>query len=154
MLDNFTVFGKDYHTKWFDFQWKKHKAKLSNDGNITYTYIYENVWKPTISSCVSLLNGIFTKSLPLSDIKELYIQNLATQLERLCSAMHNCYPRRLSFSKPFSWIKGVAKHIEICQKFINNPEHIDAIKFCLKLKESLQLKGDFSDITNVWKCVS
>ena len=154
MLDNFLVFGKNYRTKWFNFQWEKQKSKLSKDNNITYTYIYENVWKPTISSCVSLLNGLFAKSLSLNDIKELSIQNLTTQLEHLCSAVHNCYPRKLSFSEPFNWIKGVAKHIVICQKFINNPEHVDAIIFCLKLKESLQLKGDFSDITNVWKCVS
>ena len=154
MLNNFIVFGKECRTKLFDFHWEQHKTRLSKNDDITYSHIYENIWKPTISSCLLFLNEIYTKSLLLSDIKKLNIQNLNRQLQLLCSAMYNCYPTKLSFSKPFYWITGVVKHIEICQKFISNPEHIQAIKFCLNLKESLQLKGDFSDITNLWKCVS
>ena len=155
MLDNFIVFGgKEYRTKLFDLHWEQQKMRISKNGDITYNHIYENIWKPTISSCLLFLNGIYTKSLLLSDIKKLSVQNLGKQLQLLCSAMHKCYPNRLAFCKPFNWITGVVKHIEICQKFINNPKHIDAIEFCLKLKESLHLKGDFLDITNVWNCVS
>ena len=154
MLDNFIVFGKEYHSKLFDFHWEQQKTRLSRNDDITYSHIYENVWKPTVSSCLLFLNGLYTKSLLLSDIKELSIQNLSRQLEILCSAMHKCYPTKLSFCEPFNWITGVVKHIKVCQKFIGNPDHLNAIKFCLKLKESLQLKGDFSDIANLWKCVS
>ena len=154
MLNNFIVFGKEYRTKLFDLHWQQQKTGLSKNDDITYSHVYENVWKPTISSCLLFLNGIYTKSLLLSDIKKLSVQNLGKQIQLLSSAMLKCYPNKLSFCEPFNWITGVVKHIEICQKFINNPEHLDAIRFCLKFKKSLQLTGDFLDITNVWNCVS
>lgn len=155
MLDYFIFFGKEHHTKLFDLQWKQHKSNLSGDGDITFSCIYEKVWKPTISSCLSLLNGIFTKSLLLTDIsKKLNIQTLGSQLEILCTAMHKCYPKELSFSEPYSWIAERVNHIEVYMNFVKKSENVSALKYCLKLRELLQLKGDFLDITKLWKCVS
>ena len=154
MLENFIVFGKEDHSKWFDLQWKQQVDCLALGDNITFDYIYRNVWKPAISNCLSFLNRMYTKSLPLCDIKTLPTQNLYSQLEPLCSAMEKCYKTEISFHKPYQWIREAIRHINVYQKFVDNSEHISALNFCLKLKESLQLKGDFSDITVVWKCVS
>ena len=155
MLNNFIIFGKKYHSKWFDSRWEEQvNCFAPTDADKTFDCIYENVWRPTISNCLSFLNRMCTKSLPLSDIKTLATQYLYIQLEPLCLAMQKCYKTEVSFHQPNQWIREVIKHIEIYQNFVNNPEHISALKFCLKLKESLQLKGDFSDILVIWKYVS
>ena len=153
MLENFVVFGKEHHSKWFDSQWEQQVN--SSAPEISFDCIYENVWKPVISNCLSFLNRMYKKSLPLSDIKTLATQNLYSQLKPLCCAMQKCYKAEIFFSGPYEWIRQVIKHIEVYQKIVNNSRHIiNALNFCLKLRESLQLKGDFSDITVVWKCVS
>ena len=155
MLNNFIVFGKIHRSKWFDSQWEQQVNCFAlKDADITFDCICENVWRPVISNCLSFLNRMCTKSLPLSNIKMLTTQNLYTQLEPLCLAMQKCYKTEVAFHEPYQWIREVIKHIEVYQKFVKNPEHISALKFCLKLKEFLQLKGDFSDITVIWKYVS
>ena len=156
MLENFIVFVEEHHSKWFDLQWQKQMSCLAlTDGSITFNYIYESVWKPVISKCLLFLNGLYNKSLPLCDIKMLDTQNLVVkQLEQLCSAMQNCYKAKVSFCSSNKWITEVIKHINVYKRFISKSEHINALKFCLKLKESLQMKGDFKDITDTGRCVS
>lgn len=154
MLENFIVFGEECHSELFDSQWKRLSADIK-DADITFNCIYERIWKPTISNCLSFLNKVYTKSLSLSDVKKLSIQNLARDLQHLCCAMYKCYQSELSFCEPFNWVKDVVKHIGVYQKIVTNTSsHLSALKFCLRMKELLQLQEDFPDINDLLKCVS
>jgi len=156
MIDNFSIFGKQYKNELFDSMWSKSCDKfydsVPDKKNISFCDIYEQVWKPTIASCQLLLRVLYEKTITVSDIHLLgKHQDIDKHLTSLCVAIHHCYPDTKSvFPDPKGWVSGVSKDINQLLKAFTQLEKLDlALSYCLSLKQRLQLKGDFSDLKDL-----
>jgi len=146
MLEMFIIIGQN---EFFDHLWKQAKENLDASGDISFTDIFENVWKPTILNCQSLLSKIHKKSITVEEIRVYEsIQDIGKQILALYSGMQKCFPDSISFTKsnpPNKWIKEVNDHITLFHKAYSEV-HKNGLEYCLSLKNSQSLTGDFSMI--------
>ena len=156
MFECFLIFGKECRNGFFDMMWQKScekfYASLADKNSISFCDIYEQVWKPTIANCHSLLDGLFQKSITVSEVKHLSKQkDIHKHLTLLCAAMHQCYPKTKSaFPEPKTWVSDVTKDISQLLTAFNHLEKLNsALTYCLTLKDCLKLKGDFSDLKDL-----
>ena len=152
MIQNFKMCGK-YNSglninKVFEYFWDQ-QIKLSAIAtvkDVSFDSVYNQVWKPTISKCLSLFKG---KTVTLEEIEKLYqIHSFSTQLSILCASLHTCYPKSLeSLHLPDEWVTQTVEHIALYYNEIaNNPKCGEATNVILKVQTSLKLEGDFKII--------
>ena len=156
MFEYFSIFGKEHRNDFFDSMWLENcqifYASVPDKKKISFCGIYEQVWKPTIVNCRSLLHGLCQRSITVSDIKPLSKQkDIDKHLTSLCVAMHHCYPETKSlFPEPNKWVSDVSKDINQFLGAFNQLEKLNsALSYCLTLKERLKLKGDFSGLKDL-----
>lgn len=155
MIEHFILFND---CQPFEFIWNGFSHKL-NKASITFTDIYEEVWKPTIASCKDLLHNLCKKSFTFSDIECFVtnVKNIEFHVTTLYNAMYQCdftFVSSLSNSK--QWIpqavKNIAMYLDFAKYAIqvkSNTVKVTAVEMCLNLKKLLRLKGDFSVVNNL-----
>ena len=155
MINNFSICGKcngDFN-KVFEYCWYQQikMSTITTVKDISYNCVYEQVWKPTIKHCQSLLSKLKDKTVTLEEVEILYqIDNLALHLSVLCKAMHQCYPNLSeSLSLADKWVPQTLAHITLYHNIANNPKCAEAANVILKVKTSLKLKGDFKMIEDL-----
>jgi len=147
MLANLPIFGVKYKNSVFDFEWKQNSTVSIN----SWADVYDKIWKPTIDRCKKILTEICDKSYKLDNF--LKFKATGDHLEKLCLAMMECgywSDSQPDFNK---WITEVKAHITVFLKVFSNLQS-NGIEYCMKLKEQLELKGDFSSLDVLHKFVS
>ena len=159
MINNFIICGKcnEDFNKVFEYCWNHQikKSTITAVQDISYNCVYEEVWKPTIKQCQSLLIKLKDKTVTLEEVEILYqFDNLSLHLSILCKAMHQCYPN-LSESLPLpdKWILQTLSHIALYYEIANNPKCTEAANVILKVKKSLMLEGNFKLVEDLAKLV-
>ena len=158
MLEGLMVLAKEFHNYIFEYFWKKNSESFSaskqNMEDVLFSEVHEKVWKPTISNCQVLLCKIHDKSVTFAELSVYgHLQDLDSHLQALCSGMCKCYPSSNSLPLPGEWIRQAVNHFMSFQRFSNSIKK-NGIAYCLLLKESLKLKGEFSVVEDLNKQVS
>jgi len=157
MLEMFIIIGKEFRNDFFDHLWKQSAETLDTSSGVSFQDIYENVWKPTILNCQSLLSKFHDKSVTIEEIQAYEnIQDIGKQLRVLHSGIQVCFPNYTLSTRsnpPNKWIKGVEDHITLLNNTYN-PVHKNGLEYCLSLKSSLSLTGDFSMVQKLEDQVS
>lgn len=162
MIDHCIVIGKyeNAHNQLFDHLWQLEadafkKTDAAKPNNISYSVLFDQVWIPTVSSCKSLLNKLYNKSVTLAVIEEInQVENFEMHLSALCTAMLQCYPDDVCVSPPQQWVPQRMAHFSKYQEISNNLKCTEATNVILKVKSSLSLTGDFKIIEHLADCVS
>jgi len=154
MIEHFIVFGNKYKSKLFELIWEEKESQFCDKQDltgITFSDIHKQVWTPTMKSCKNLLHKLCDKSFTYSDIKNFaHVGNIEDHVIALYNAMHQCYPAFVSsLSEPQHWIPQAVKNITLYQDFASNTDQVNVVKLCLKTKELLRVKGDFSVVYNL-----
>jgi len=157
MLDMFITVGKKFRNDFFDHLWKQSAETLNISGDVSFQDIYENVWKPTILNCQSLLSKFHDKSVTIEEIQAFKnFQEIGKQLLALYSGIQVCFPNYSLFTRsnpPNKWIKKVEDHITLLHNTYSMV-HKNGLEYCLSLKNSLSLTGDFSMVQKLCDQVS
>ena len=157
MIEHFVVFDK---SKIFESIWDDFCSKLDETSITTFSDIHEHVWNHTIIACKDLLHKLYNKSFTYSDINIKCfadVKNINTHVTALYNAMHQCYDSLVSLlPDPKQWISQAVKNITMYLDFArysmqanSDTVQINAVQLCLKMKELLKLKGDFSIVNNL-----
>ena len=157
MIEFFIVFDKSkvFVSIWDDFCGKVDKTSIT-----TFNDIHAHVWNPTITACASLLHKLYNKSFIYSDIDIKCFadaRNINNHVTALYNTMHQCYNSLVSsLPYPKHWITQAVKNVTMYLDFARysvqaNSEtvQINAVQLCLKMKELLRLKGDFSIVNTL-----
>ena len=151
MIEYFIVFDK---SKLFESIWDDFCDKLDKTSVTTFGDIHEHVWNHTIIACKDLLHKLYNKSFTYSDVNIKCfddVRNINTHLTALYHAMDQCYSSLVSsLPDPKHWIPHAVKNITMYLDFVKcNTVQTNAVQLCLKMKELLKLKGDFSIVNNL-----
>lgn len=150
MIEHFIAFDKG---KLFESIWDECCDKLDKTSVTTFNDIYEHVWNETITDCKDLLHKLYKKSFTHSDIERFTdLKDINFHVTVLYSAMYHCYHSLVSsLPDPKEWIPQAVKKITMYLDFTkysmqanSKTEQVNAVQLCLKLKELLRLKGNFS----------
>ena len=158
MIEGLTVLAKEYHNNIFEYAWKKNSESFcmnrQNMSDVSFSDVTEKVWKPTIFDCQMLLSKVYDKSITLAEVMVYgHLEDLDHHLQTLCLGMCKCFPNSKSFPTPGEWIKHVINHMITLQRFSVGTKK-NGIAYCLTLKESLKLKGNFSVLEDLHQQVS
>ena len=162
MIEHFIVFD---NSELFESIWNGCCEKFDTTNVTTFSDIYEHVWKPTITGCKDLLHKLYNKSFTYSDIDVKCLSDVRNNnfhLTKLYSAMYQCYRSQISsLSDPKYWVPQAASSINMYREFArcskdpnSNNAQISAVQLCMKLKELLRLKGNFSVVNDLSSQVS
>ena len=155
MVEHFIDFD---NSQLFESIWNEICDKLDEESISTFTDIYEHAWKPTIEGCKNLLYKLRNKTFTYSDIKCFTDRRIInSQMTALYNAMYKCYDSQVSsLSDTKQWIPLAVRNVTMYLDFTrysmkasSNTMQVNAVGLCLKLKELLKLKGDFSVIDNL-----
>ena len=157
MIEYFIVFDK---SKVFESIWDDFCDKVDKTSITTYTDIHEHVWNHTITACKGWLHKLCNKSFTYSDIDIKCfadMRNINTHVTTLYNAMHQCYNSLVSsLPDPKHWIPQAVMNITMFLDFArysvqanSDTVQTNAVQLCLKMKELLRLKGDFSVVNNL-----
>lgn len=151
MIEHFILFDK---SKLFELIWEEKRSQFCNKSNateVTFHIIQEQVWNPAIESCKKLLYKLYDKSFTYSDIKCLgNVGDINHHVVALYNIMHQCYTNSVS-SLPESteWVQQTVKSVKLYLDFASSTKKVNGAMLCLKLKDLLRLKGDFSVVENL-----
>ena len=174
IIENLVVCGKhndDFH-RVFEYCWNQQiiSSGIKNVKEVSFDSVYKLVWKKTIAQCQLLLFELNDNSVPLKEIESLYhlfipkdkmvtlnenerqcqLRLLSLQLSSLCNAMHYCYPSSQQlFPAPDEWVPQTVDYIALYIEIVNDSKCTEAANLILKVKASLQLKGDFKIIESL-----
>ena len=154
MTEYFIVFDK---SNLFESIWDEFCDKLDKTSIRTFYDIYEHVWNQTIACCKDLLYKLYTKSFTHSDIERFVkLRNISFHVTTLYSAMQQSNHALVSLPDPKTWVTQAAKNVTMYLDFAkyfmqadSKTVQVNAIQLCLKLKELLRLKGNFSVVNNL-----
>ena len=157
MIEYFIVFDK---SKIFESIWDNFCDKVDKTSITTFNDIHEHVWNHTITACAGLLYKLCNKSFTYSDIDIKCFadtRNVNTHVNTLYNVMHQCYNSHVSsLPDPKNWIPQAVTNITMFLDFArysiqanSSTMQINAVQLCLKMKELLRLKGDFSVVNNL-----
>ena len=155
MIKHFDEFDK---SKLFESIWNGVCAKLDTTSITTFGDVYEHVWKETINGCQNLLDKLHKNSFTHLDIERFTdVRQIEMHVTTLYGAMGRCYhPLVSSLPNPKQWIPQAAKDVTLYLEYTRNSNQassstmqVNAVQLCLKLKELLKLKGNFSVLHNL-----
>jgi len=146
MLEKLMVLGKECKNCFFEYFWSQNGAEMSANDDVSFQLIMKKVWKPTILNCENILCTFQNKSISIKEMRKYEsLQNIGFHLNALCSGMHKCYSNSESFPSPGVWIQQLVNHINLFSRIFGNG-NINISEYCLSLKESLGLEGDFTKL--------
>ena len=156
MLQHFVVFDK---SKLFESVWNEICDKLDKTNITTFSDIYEHVWNETITSCRDLLYKLYKKSFNYSDIECFTdAKDINSRITAMYNAMNHCYRSLVStLPEPKYWVpqtvKSITKYLDFitkhCKAANSNTVQVSPMQLCLKLKDLLRLKGNFSVVNTL-----
>ena len=150
MLEHFIDFE---NIQLFDLIWEEKKTKFCNKPNtteITFAVIFQEVWKPTIKSCIELLHKLYKNSFTFSDVK--YFANMHDvndHVTALYKTINRCYSSYISLPEPNKWIPEAVQSIKLYQDFSKSANQFNGARLCLNLKELLSVKEDFTIVKDL-----
>ena len=102
----------------------------------------KKVWSIVFSQCEDLLNGLKDYSISLMTVNDVFkgkpAPDITDDITKLCKGVELC--RNRTQTNNFEWIPGVVEHMN---KFWKLCEFADAASFFLKVRDALNLSGDF-----------
>ena len=162
MIKYFIVLEK---SKLFESIWDNICSKLDKTSITTFSDIHEHVWNPTILRCKELLYKFYNKSFTYSDIdikcfvemKSINNHVINTHVTILNNVMHQCYCSLVSsLPDPKQWVPKAVENLAMYLDFgrylmqaNSNTFQVNAVHLCLKMKELLKLRGDFSAVIHL-----
>ena len=157
MIEYFSMFD---HSKLFESIWDDTCGRLDEASITTFDDIHEHVWNHTLAKCKELLHKFYNKSFTYSDIDIkcfAEMRSINNHITTLYNAMyHYNFSLISSFPDPKQWIpqavKNITMYLEFARHFVqsnNSSVQFNAVQLCLKMKELLRLKGDFSIVDNL-----
>ena len=151
MIKHFIDFDR---SKLFESIWNEICGKLDETNITTFSDVYVHVWKETIAGCKDLLDKLCKKSFTHSDIERFTnLKDVNLHVTTLYNAMGRCYHSLVSsLPNPKQWIPQAATNVTLYLDYTKNSSNtmqVNAVQLCMKLKELLKLKGDFSVLHNL-----
>ena len=160
MMEYLVVFD---NSKVFESIWDNTCSKLDEESITTFNDIHEHVWNHTIVTCKDLLYKLYNKSFTYTDINFKCFtnaRNINIHVAALYNAMHQCYGDSLVslLPDPKQWMPRAVKYITMYldfAKYSSDTVQINAVQLCLKMKDLLKLKGNFSVVNslNIQVCI-
>ena len=140
----FHVMEKEINSTIFNSIWHdKFQTTLAEKPMLHITEIETHVWIPTFQDCQSLLNQLENMSIRLNDVKNLPMDtDLKHELESMCRGVSKCIGRSVSDNWIDTSVKRIREYHKLC-------DYGAAANLFLKLRNSLKLQGDFSDVEKI-----
>ena len=155
MIEYFIVFDK---SKVFVSIWDDLCDKVDKTSITTFNDIHEHVWNHTIAACKDLLHKLYNKSFNYSDIKcfadeknvYIYVTTLYKALQQCSVSFVSSLPDLKQYTSHA--VRNVKAYLEFAKYSMqanSSTVRINAVQLCLKMKEMLRLKGNFSVVNDL-----
>ena len=147
-LQPFYNFSTKFSSDLFNRFWSK---KVSNTESVSFEKVFEVVWKPVFDQCVKLLDGLHSANLKLSSVDELFKDQYSTKSAKTLindiTNLHLAVSTTITNStRDSKWIRSAVdrmyKYWELCSYY-------EAARAFIKIRDTLQLTGDFSLVEKV-----
>ena len=140
----FTKFSSDLFNRF----WNK---KVSSTESVSFEKVFELVWRPVFDQCVKLLDDLHSANFKLSSVDELFKDRYSTKTPKTLISditnLHLAVSTTITNSTGDSkWIRSAVdrmyKYWELCSYY-------EAARAFIKIRDTLQLTGDFSLVEKV-----
>ena len=143
----------EYKCNFFREYWNtRSESVVGNDFSLAD--VTTEVWRPVFSQCEKLLASLLDCSIPLTMVNQLFHQMRDDlnehNIKQLQRGVEWCRGRK---NVDFTWIGGVINRMN---QFWKLSGYTDAAQAFLKIRDALELTGDFQLVENVasqvWTC--
>ena len=134
----------------FNSIWSTMKCAHRSNPDMTISDVGPRMWEPTFAQCQQLLEELNSASITLASVdknlKEYRMEKnkLENELYVLSSGVSKC----LQVPSNFAWIRSIVDRI---QQYWRLCDHREAANSFLRLRDALNLTGDFRDVEGISK---
>lgn len=158
MLDDYICLAQTHVSTIFDYVWNDKIKDISVESTLAVADIQTKLWEPVISICAELLMTLQQCTITLL-VVDKYFSQYKRNKESLLKNLTNLF-YGLSMCKYHTGFEGeegvqqIKKGVDLMQQYWSLYSYADAAQICLKLKEELQLEGDFQIVELLAKQVN
>lgn len=140
-------FSKFCKSSLFDRVWKKElNTMLHNKPSPSINDLKTLLWEPTLDSCSDFLGKVTTQKVKLSTVQSAFKNcsehDIHKELTEFCNLYHECVGRCDLFAE-----ENVSQAVVKIKEYFVILQHQEVASLFLQVKDILQLKGDFQDIS-------
>lgn len=151
--EHFYLLSTKYSSDLFNRFWLEKVSQVSKEKKpLTFQQVVDVVWIPVFNRCMKLLDDLKSRKLILSDVDGLFKENYSSDInqDRLIQDLCNLYVGINTCNKQSSndsyWIQSVVCHIV---QYWNLCSYHEVARAFIKIRDMLQLKGDFALVETV-----
>ena len=152
MLRPFSIMSDENKPSIFMELWEKSKQKYlleceqeKSTPSLTLPQVTTRIWKPVYNECKQILQELSSLTMPLKKLKEYPFpeekEELEQHLRNLCQVVDSCMSIEGKEPTGEEWVRGTVNRM---LKYRTLCKYANAAETLLKLKETLNLSGDFS----------
>lgn len=149
ILQKFHYLNQKFPSLLFQNIWACRRSEISEA--LTIADIIPKLWDPIFKECKKLIDGIYNRDIKLKDVdyyfRSIKQRSFAPSIKNLHLAIESC-DINWKVDKECDWIN---KAVVLIEHYFALCNQADAANIVLKLKEKLNLIGDFTVIENVAK---
>ena len=148
LLQYLYIVGKRYPNDIFESCWRQ-RCKSFVD-LYTFQEVHELVCIPVLTECKEILVSLEQRTITLGNVEVYFFKfepnEMKSHLQHLCEGMRECFPNDKGLVASRNWVPAVVASI---QEYKMMKSFIATAKIVLKLKESMELTGDFTAVNMI-----
>ena len=153
VLNGYVCLAQTYPSDIFKLVWQN-KVDLHAGDTLSLTDIQTKLWNPVIEQCIDLLTALQKCTIKLSVVDEYFCQPCPKEKAALTGLMNLCHGLK-KCKAPFEGSeKEIQEGFDFVKQYWSLCTYSNPAKICLKLKERLELEGDFKMVEALAKQVS
>ena len=150
ILSDFNSLCMQFHSDLFQQIWKSKRKDIMNAKiSLTFSDVVKNLWNPVFTECCQLIDSVKTRSIKLGDVDYHFRHmqeegSVCEHLRNLHKAVEVC-----RHGRPPGQTDWIQTSVNLMEQYWSVREQGKAANIVLKLKERLQLTGNFEIIEYV-----
>lgn len=154
-VDNFYVISYTHSSDLFNRFWQERLTEVGKDDRtIKFTQVNEYLWEPVFDQCVTLLDDLRSGQLKLPAVDALFKDNYSSDREKLHVDLNKLHSAvSICRGKPSSKIRWIKTAVNQMGQYWDLCNYQEAALAFLKIRDTLDLSGDFSLVESVAKNV-
>ena len=148
-VEHYFILAHKYNSTIFNSIWSSTmKCVCRSNPDMTISDVGPRVWEPTFVQCWQLLEELSSASITLASVDKNFKQykmqtdNLKDQIYILSKGVSEC----LQVPSKSAWISNIVDQII---QYWSLCDHREAAKSFLRLRDALNLTGDFKDVERI-----
>lgn len=149
ILNHYYFLSDKHYSALFQQIWKSKLNEVSRPKLLlTLQDVVAKIWDPVFSECCQLVDSVRKRSIKLKKVDfyfQIEVGGVSLSLRKLYTAVEACRDNK-SDNLSFGWVQ---TSVDLMEQYWALCKQAEAAKIVLKLKEELELTGDFEIIEDV-----